>query len=127
MAGIANPLKRPSPSDATDTMDADYDQAVPVVKRRRTDSASASPDLLAMAMDLSYPEMSEDARQHPREVKVEAKRQSQFREWTLSSKHDESRNGLRRAIALVLHHVGFDGATDEAFEGFASRVEECEC
>lgn len=47
-----------------------------------------------------------------------------FDSWTaVTSAHDEYRNGLRRAIALVLEHVGFDSATPTAFEAFASLAE----
>lgn len=38
---------------------------------------------------------------------------------------DVSHAGLRRSIALVLDHVGFDGADTEAVASFALAVEEC--
>lgn len=35
------------------------------------------------------------------------------------------RDGLKRSIALVLGHVGFESATPEALEGFAEQTENC--
>ncbi len=41
--------------------------------------------------------------------------------------NDEPSHLLRRATALVLEHVGFDGATKEALECFCSEAESCVC
>lgn len=39
---------------------------------------------------------------------------------------DDPRQLLSRSVALVLQHVGFDGATKEALEAFCSEVETCQ-
>lgn len=36
-----------------------------------------------------------------------------------------AKKGLRRSIALVLDRVGFDSASEEAMESFATMVETC--
>jgi transcription initiation factor TFIID subunit 8 len=39
---------------------------------------------------------------------------------------DDPRRLLSRSVALVLQHVGFDGATKEALEAFCAEVETCQ-
>ena len=39
--------------------------------------------------------------------------------------NDEPSHLVQRAIALVLEHVGFDGASKEALEGFSAEVDPC--
>ncbi len=46
---------------------------------------------------------------------------------TRPSFNDEPSHLLRRGAALVLQHVGFDGATKEALESFCSQVDSCKC
>jgi hypothetical protein len=41
--------------------------------------------------------------------------------------NDEPSHLLRRATALVLEHVGFDGATKEAIESLCGEVDSCQC
>lgn len=38
---------------------------------------------------------------------------------------DDPRQLLLRSIAIALQHVGFDGGTAEAMEGFVAEVETC--
>lgn len=40
--------------------------------------------------------------------------------------HSNARAGLRRSIALVLSHDGFDSATEQAMESFVGIVESCQ-
>lgn len=41
--------------------------------------------------------------------------------------NDETSHLLRRGAALVLDHVGFDGATKEALESFCGEIDSCRC
>lgn len=41
--------------------------------------------------------------------------------------NDEPSHLIRRGVALVLKHVGFDGATKEALEGLCGEVDSCKC
>jgi transcription initiation factor TFIID subunit 8 len=41
--------------------------------------------------------------------------------------NDEPSHLLHRGAALVLEHVGFDGATKEALESFCGEIDSCKC
>lgn len=44
---------------------------------------------------------------------------------TWPSLDHQSKSGLKRSIAIVLQHVGFDSATPEAMESYVTTVEAC--
>jgi transcription initiation factor TFIID subunit 8 len=81
----------------------DTDDQVDRVKRQRTETIEAETDRTLIATQKPV----YDAVNRP-------------------TSEDLGRDGLRRSIALVLQHVGFDSATHEALESFTEAVDTCE-